>query len=418
MIGASCRGIYAFADPLVREYRDTHELVGAFDILPRRIEVMNEYIKAKVPGFTDLDRMMRETRPDLLIISTIDATHADYVEEAFARGIDSIVEKPLCTTAEQCRRILRAAARRPGARLVTALNYRYGPHAMKIKEVIDSGRLGTIRSLAFHELLDRRHGTSYFRRWNRCKKNSGGLLVHKACHCFDLIHWLVGSRARTLVAHGGLTAYGPKASPFRGTRCSECPHASKCPEYVDLRKDTLRSKLYFQSKEPGGYTPDLCVFDPEIDAEDHATVGYECENGVQVSFHLCAHASQEGVILHVEGSKGRLEHSLLDDTAPLAQDGRYGNTTIKAMTLRVRSFEKPAEDIPVEERKGGHWGADPLMLSEILGARPPSHCMASMEDGIQAVLVGAAANLSIAEGRRVDVQSLLRDDGPAVSARA
>lgn len=368
---------------------------------------MNDYIGIRVPSFPDMDAMVHKARPDLVVISTTDATHVDYIEKAFAHGVASVVEKPLCTTAEHCRRIRKASADHPGTRSATTHNYRYGPYAMKIKELIDSGKIGAIRSVVFHELLDHRHGASYFRRWNRCKKNSGGLLVHKACHCFDLINWFVGSRARTLVAHGGRTAYGPDASPYRGERCSACAHAQRCPMYVDLRNDTLRSKLYFQSQEPGGYTPDLCVFDPEIDAEDHATVGYEYENGVQVSFHLCAYSSYEGVVVQIEGSKGRLEHSMSHSTAPLASTSQYGSEKTMAASLRFHPFEQPPEDISVEEREGGHWGADPLMLEDLFGSHPPSPRLASLEDGVQAVLIGAAANASIARGQRVEVQAMV-----------
>lgn len=405
LIGASTRGIYAFAKPLLEEYAETHDLVGAFDINARRLGVLNEFVGAQVPGYTDLDQMFAEAKPDTVVITTVDATHAQYIEQAFDAGINSISEKPLCVDADQCRRIREAQLRRPDLMAVTAHNYRYAPPTWRIKELIDEGAIGEVRSIAFHELLDHRHGSSYFRRWNRRKAESGGLLIHKASHCFDVMNWWVGSRAATLTATGSLSVYGPDASPFRGERCHTCEHAKKCPQYVDLTKDNLRSELYFKAYEPGAYTPDLCVFSPEIDAEDFATVSYRYENGVNVFFELCAYASYEGVIAYIEGTKGRIEFISRHNTASLVESAEYGTEKEMGSWIKLYRFEKPVEDIPFKEYKGGHSGADPRMLDDLL-CDHPTMGRASLEDGIQAVLIGAAANRSIAEGTTIDVQSL------------
>ena len=411
LIGASTRAIYAFADPLVKDYRDTHEIVGCFDINPHRIGVMSDFIAAQVPAFDHIDAMFRQTRPDLVIISTVDATHAAYIEKAFEYEVDCVSEKPLCTTAEQCRRLREVQAARPHVQAFTSHNYRYVPFALRIKRIVDSGKLGRLRSLIFHEQLDQRHGASYFRRWNREKKNSGGLLVHKASHCFDLMNWWVGSRPKEVMARGSLTAYGPGASPFRGEACHRCPHAEACPQYDDANKDHVLSRLYFEGARPGAYTPDLCVFAPEIDAEDHATVGYSYENGVQVTFDLRAYAAYEGVHIVVEGSDGRLEFREGMSTRWMLASGQHGLEETTGKSLRFCGFEQPVEELDIEGASGGHGGADPMMLDDTFGPPPHSNVRASLEDGIQAVLIGAAANISIAERRTVDAQALLAGAG-------
>jgi len=409
LIGASVRGILGYAKPLLERYRDTHEIVAVFDINPRRMRVMNDVLGAAIPCYTDVDEMFRQARPQVVVISTMDSTHADYVEKAFEYAVESICEKPLCTSVDQCRRIRQVQQRHPDVRAWTAHNMRYLPYVLRIKELLDAGKIGRIRSIIFHEMLDQRHGASYFRRWNREKRNSGGLLVHKASHCFDALNWFVGSRARSLVARGSLSAYGPGASPFRGERCCDCPHGPQCPRYVNLDIDEFSHKLYFESRKPGDYTPDLCVFDPAIDIEDRATVGYVYENGVEVTFDLCAYCAYEGADVVIEGTQGRIEYHDDLSTRPMQEKAEYGLVQTVGRYMRVRRFEGPIEEVPVEEAGGSHGGADPRMLEDHFGASPHSLARASLEEGIQAVLIGAAANISIAEGRVVDVQSLLQD---------
>jgi predicted dehydrogenase len=353
--------------------------------------------------------MFRETRPETVVIGTVDATHVEYIEKALAAGVHCISEKPLCIDAAQCRRIRAAQARAAGLTAVTAHNRRYAPASGKIRELVVGGAVGDVRSIVYQELLDQRHGSSYFRRWNREKRNSGGLLVHKACHDFDAINWWVGSRAVEVSARGSLTAYGPGASPLRGERCCACPHAEQCPQHVDLANDNFRGELYFRAREEGSYTPDLCVFDPAIDSEDHATLAVTYENGVRLTYDLCAYAAYEGARVDIEGSAGRLEYRHRMGTAALAGTAEHGVEATTDERLTLFRFEQAPEDIPIPEAEGGHGGADPGMLADLFGQGPPSDARASLEDGIQAVLIGAAANVSIAEDRPVDVQGLMGD---------
>ena len=72
-------------------------------------------------------------------------------------------------------------------------NYRYSPPRTQVKDLLMSGVIGDILSVDFHWMLDTHHGADYFRRWHRNKQNSGGLMVHKATHHFDLVNWWLSS---------------------------------------------------------------------------------------------------------------------------------------------------------------------------------------------------------------------------------
>jgi predicted dehydrogenase len=377
---------------------------------------MNEFLGTRIPAFTNPGKLYEKAKPGLVVIATVDRTHLEYIQGAFQAQVNSIVEKPLCINAEQCRRILAFQKAGKGITAVTAHNYRYAPDMLYLKQLLEENKIGKLRSIIFHEYLDLRHGASYFRRWNRRKKDSGGLVVHKASHCFDLMNWFTGAKAKTLFARGALNVYGNRASRFQGEKCHTCKHTKQCPHYVDYASDLkksqadLRTRLYFSDKSADRYTPDLCVFSSEIDIEDYITVGYDYDNGVQVTFELCAYSSYEGVFIGLEGTKGRLEYQLMTGTKPGKNNAdKYGSEITNLQSLRFYKFDGGMQAVEMPKREDqAHGGADWRMLKDLLGKPPHSKAAATLEEGVQAVLIGAAANASMATGRVVDVQALLK----------
>jgi predicted dehydrogenase len=409
LIGAGLRGFGAFARPLKTDFKDKYDIVGLFDIDEGRMKGFCELLEMDLPQFTDFDQMVAEVKPDIAIIASVDTTHAEYVIRSLDAGLNAVSEKPLCVNAEQCKEILAAQKRNANQFAVTTHNARYSPHTTKIKDLIDSGSIGEIRSITYNEMLDLRHGSSYFRRWNRHKKDSGGLLIHKASHHFDLINWFIGSKAETVTAQGGLVSYGANASEFRGERCPTCKHQKSCEFFEDYSLDNYRQKLYYEYLKPGGYTPDMCVFSPDIDIEDFATVDVKYENGVRMTYNLTAHCSIEGQLICIEGTKGRIEYRPLASTNPNPQDSGYGSEGVRETTLEIYRFDVPgSENISVKKRSGTHGGSDPAMREDLFDNERPSPKVASLEEGVQAVLIGAAANISIKENRPVKVQELLK----------
>ena len=193
---------------LCTTYKDQAELVGFCDSNQARMDFYNRVFLKKecgnhpdVPTYKapDFDRMIAETRPDVVIVTSMDRTHHQYTCRAMELGCDVISEKPMTIDAEKCQQII-DTQKRTGRHLTVTFNYRYAPRNSKVKEILQSGTVGDITSVHFEWLLDTNHGADYFRRWHRNKANCGGLMVHKAAHHFDLVNWWLGSEPVTVFA--------------------------------------------------------------------------------------------------------------------------------------------------------------------------------------------------------------------------
>ena len=400
-----------FAKPLIQDFGETAKLAALCDPNPVRVAAAAAELGGEPATFTDFGEMMREADPDALIVAGRDDTHAEYVAATLRAGKRVICEKPLCTTAAQCREILAAAAESAGLCLVTH-NVRYAAASVAIRSIIQSGQLGNVLSMQFDETLDRCHGADYFRRWHGRMANSGGLLVHKACHHFDVLNWWAGSKPAWVSAQGALRFYGANG-PFHGQRCRGCEHAADCDFHADMFKLEKYQKLYLEAESADGYHRDGCVFDPAIDIYDQMFALIRYENGIEVSYTLTAYSPYESQRTVIEGSKGRLEYlcgfntGWVVDSKPLP-----GIEQLGAEQLKLYLPAEGVVDVPIESVEGGHGGADPQLRAEFFG-RPwddkPTEQMASLDEAVQAVLIGAAANESIATGRPVAVQELLAD---------
>ena len=112
-------------------------------------------------------------------------------------------------------RIVDAVHASPGDLTVT-FNYRYSPRNSVVRQLIADGAIGEVTSVHFEWLLDTAHGADYFRRWHRRKDISGGLLVHKSTHHFDLVNWWLADVPTRVYASGGLKFYGKANADARG----------------------------------------------------------------------------------------------------------------------------------------------------------------------------------------------------------
>src|SRR4029450_3962002 len=178
IVGTGDRASGMWGRDLVRRYPDLLEFVGLCDLNPKRALAARTFIGVSCPTFTSFDEMIDKTRPDLLMVTTVDGFHHEYIVKGLDRGLEVMTEKPMTTDETKCQQVL-DAEKRNNRHIVVTFKSRYAPAHQMMKEILLGGEIGRVISVDFSWYLDVIHGADYFRRWHRLRKNSGSLLVHK-----------------------------------------------------------------------------------------------------------------------------------------------------------------------------------------------------------------------------------------------
>jgi predicted dehydrogenase len=402
-------------------YKDRAEILAFCDISQTRMNYANKLLvekygaaPAKTYPYVEFDTMLDDIKPDCVIVTSVDRTHHDYIIRSMEKGYNVITEKPMTIDEKKAQAIL-DCQKRTGKNLRVTFNYRYAPHNTKIRELIMDGVIGEIYSVHFEWLLNIQHGADYFRRWHRNKLNSGGLLVHKATHHFDLVNFWIGSRPETVFAFGDLNFYGMKNAERRGVtnfyyRCHGSEAAKNDPFAIDLEGNETLKAMYLDAEADSGYIRDRSVFSDDISIEDTMGAIVRYKNNAIMTYSLNAYMPWEGYNIAFNGSRGRLEVSVIENSYINAggEKGDEGALVGKRLTVKPM-FGKPY-DVPFETGIGGHGGGDEVMLNDIFGIPEPDRFKraATHIDGAFSILTGIAANKSIASGMPVNIQNLVK----------
>jgi predicted dehydrogenase len=428
LVGTGSRaGMYVNA--VANTYRDSCELVALCDLSQVRMDWYNQRIEAEggtpLPTYTadQFDKMVEETKPDTVIVATMDSTHHMYISRAMELGCDAITEKPMTIDVPKIKTIFDTIDR-TGKSLRVTFNYRYTPAYTRFRQLVMDGVVGRPLAVDFSWLLDTSHGADYFRRWHREKQNSGGLLVHKATHHFDLVNWWIDSYPKQVMAMGDTMFYGKENAESRGehyayTRYTGEPEAANDPFALFLDEKEEYRGLYLNAEKETGYIRDRNVFGENISAEDTMGVTARYRNGVILSYCLIAYSPWEGLHVAITGTKGRIEmdisetvsHLLPDEDKKKIDAASASKGPFKA--ARIRAFPMFGEpyDVEVPAGTGGHGGGDPVMLEQIFSSTPPDdpfNRAASHIDGAASILMGISANESIRTGTMVNVDDMFK----------
>jgi predicted dehydrogenase len=417
---------------ILEGFTDTSEMVGVCDINEGRLALAVDEAReagVEIKGYPahQFERMIAETKPDTVIVTTKDCYHDQYMVRAMELGCDVITEKPMTTDAEKCQRII-DTQRETSKNCRVTFNYRYSPPRTQVKALLMSGVIGDILSLDFHWLLNIRHGADYFRRWHRNKVNSGGLMVHKATHHFDLINWWLSSIPESVFAQGQRRFYTPETADRYGLlnrteRCHTCPEAD-CKFRLDLAANEKLKELYLDQEVYDGYFRDRCVFSELIDIEDTMNVLVNYANGAKMSYSLNAFMPWEGYVVSINGTRGRLEHKTVE-TSYINADGTVPGQTLERGTyITIIPHFGPSYNLDVWTAAGGHGGGDRHILEELFSANPPEDPYLRAADqraGAYSILTGVAANHSMATDSLIHIDDLVQNIGmpdyPAMPTR-
>ncbi|MYU14715.1 Gfo/Idh/MocA family oxidoreductase [Streptomyces sp. SID8361] len=398
----------------------------------------------------EFERRLRADDIQEVVVTCVDALHDGYIVPALRAGCRVVTEKPMTTDAAKCRRILETVGE-TGNHLTVAFNYRFNPVHEEVHRQLSGGAIGEVLSVHFEWLLDTRHGADYFRRWHREKQHSGGLMVHKSSHHFDLVNWWLGARPEEVFGYGGLGFYGRAAGERSGYRREyERAHGATAarddPFALELAgNDALRS-LYLDAEGVDGYHRDRNVFGDGITIEDDMALLVRYDTGATMTYHLTAYSPWEGYRVMFNGTRGRLELEVEESRwqPPVlgTSSGRgavHGDQALAnagGPRLVLRPLWEPPREVALPEfDHAGHGGGDERMLDVLYGPVDPaatgktavdgadvpdtretpdtsdasdasdtsdaSRRSATEEDGALALVTGLAANRSFADGKPV-----------------
>lgn len=433
IVGVGSRASFYYS-AITKDFTETSELVGFCDPNQIRMNVANKALAesghAAVPTYKDseFDKMYEETKPDYVIVTCVDRFHHKYCVRALELGANAIVEKPMTIDAEKLQAMI-DVVKKTGREIRVGFNYRYAPHNTKVRELIEDGAIGDVTQVHFEWLLDTHHGSDFFRRWHRMKENSGGLLLSKSIHHFDLATFWVGAEPETVFAMGDLSFYGPENAKKQGIpifqRTYGTENGKTDPFALHLDKSKKLTEMYLDAEKEDGYFRDLSVWSEGITIEDTLGLMVRYKNRAILTYSTNAYSPFEGFRVNITGSKGRIELDVLEGTyipggeaeaygmgTPLSQPKhpkQYTQGGIVKKSIKVFPIFGEEYDVEIPFATGGHGGGDPVMLKDLLEGRQPDRFnrAAFIHDAANSTLIGIGGNESIKTGMPVKVQELV-----------
>ncbi|MBV7406534.1 Gfo/Idh/MocA family protein [Enterobacter sp. ENT03] len=396
------------------QWKETATLIAFCDTNHTRMHYANQLLKNEgaAPVSTwhasQFEEMIRDTRPDVIIVTTMDRTHDDYIVRALHAGCDVITEKPMTIDEQRALRIL-DAIEETGRQVRVTFNYRYAPHHSKVRELLMNGTIGEVNSVHFEWLLNTEHGADYFRRWHREKRNSGGLLVHKSTHHFDLMNFWLGSYPQRVYAEGSLRFYGKENAERRGVtqfypRAHGYAAAQDDPFALHMEESAQLKALYLDAEHEDNYFRDQSVFSDGITIEDTLSVLVKYQNQVQLTYSLNAYLPWEGLNVVFNGSEGRLEMKLVEKSYVNAGGDRASEGSLEGCDITVFPMFAAPWKAEFTLGEGGHGGGDNAMLADLFGPamHDPLARAADHRAGAMSILTGIAGNISMQQQRPVN----------------
>ncbi|NOX28765.1 MAG: Gfo/Idh/MocA family oxidoreductase [Actinobacteria bacterium] len=302
--------------------------------------------------YVDHRELIADDICDAIIVASPNMTHIDVLTDLLATDLHVLIEKPLCTTVDDCYTVLDLADGREAITWV-GLEYRYMPPIARLIDEVDTGTVGEPRMIAIRE-----HRFPFLKKvddWNRFSRNTGGTLVEKCCHFFDLMCRVMPGQPIRVMASGAQDV-----------------------NHLDERY--------------GGETPDII---------DNAFVIVDFDEGGRGLLDLCmfAEATHNQEELTVVGDLGKIEAFVPDSVVRI---GRRGTHNIGDVETHAVADERIAYE-------GLHDGSSYLEHLRFRDAiRTGGAADVTLNDGLLSVAIGVAAHRSIDEGRPVELSEFLR----------
>lgn len=337
---------------------------------------------------------------DAILLTASEKVRTMLFEEALDFDKPLLMEKGLSNSLEGSAKILEAYRRKKNARVFMAFNLRYNPLTSELKKILKSGEIGKLLFINYIEKLKERHGANYYRRFHSDINQSGGMLITKSCHDFDLVNYLADDKPDRLFASCRQVMFGLGGEKAH-EHCHTCPVAGNCEYEMTSFMQTRKEKkeyhdLYISNNcaNSMGYKPDICVF-KESKLTDMNNVIIDYQNGMRLNYSQVLFSAKPGREIAIFGTNGSIQYNLNDQE------------------LRVHSrWNKSVREIKANDIFGNHGGADPRMINDFMNmVRSGKEKESRIEDGAWALATGFAAYRSSDEGTWIDVKEAAKEAG-------
>ena len=393
VLGAGVRGWGVYSSFSIR-YPDELQIVGVAEPIPFKRERVSKTFNIPAENqFVTWEHVFKRPKfADAIIISTPDELHYGPAMAGLQLGYQLLLEKPIAQTWKECSDILKLAEKKNA---IVAISHvlRYTPYFRKIKEIIDSGKIGEVVSVEHLEpvsYLRMTHG--YVRGSWRNTKMSNSMLLSKSCHDTDILRWLINKPCTQVSSFGSLKhfrkEYAPKGAPLRCT--DGCPAERECPFsakriYLEMRYGLNRLNLEKEDEESilkelknGPYG--RCVYQCDNDVVDHQVAIFEFENQITASFTMVGFSHYEGRRTRVFATKGNI----------------YGDEqSLTATHFLTGELEK--WDVSMAKISSGHGGGDYAFTHDFVQAvrlNDPNCLTSTIQASMASHLMGFKADES------------------------
>lgn len=409
LIGAGQRGMQVYAAYALR-YPQEFKIVAVAEPNAERRRKMQElhHIPAEL-AFSDWKELLQKNvMADCALICTMDQQHTEPAIAALQKGYHVLCEKPMSPAPEACIAMANAA-KQYGKTLTVCHVLRYSPLYTKVKEIMDSGVIGSVASIQHIECVGYKHQAHSFVRGNwRSTKQSSPMILQKSCHDMDILSWLIGRRCTKVSSFGSLMHFKPENAPTGSAeRCMDgCKVRHDCP--YDCVKIYLQDDAPFsqvirkvvalegtneavtQALKTGPYG--RCVYHCDNDVVDHQVVNLEYEGGVTASFTMCAFTYGGSRIMNIMGTHGQI---LCD----------MDNNRIEILDFLTGSQDV----ITVKVGSSGHSGSDDAFMRGFLRTVETNGAftLSSAEQSVESHLIAMAAEESRITGKTIDMQQYI-----------
>jgi predicted dehydrogenase len=307
-------------------------VVAGADPHPENLARFQKRYGARTFVTTDYNKLLARAAVDAVFITSPDHCHEQHTVAALRAGKAVYLEKPMAITTKGCDRILKTAAATK-SKLYLGHNMRHFPVIRKMKALIDAGAIGEVKAAWCRHFIAY-GGDAYFKDWHSERAKVTSLLLQKAAHDLDVLHWLCNGYTKRVAAMGGLTLFG------------------------NIRNRRKKSDDGDAAWSENNWPPlSLKGLSPRIDVEDLSAVLMELDNGVFCAYAQCHYTPDAWRNYTIIGTRGRIENF----------GDMPGNAVVKLWNKRRDRYAAQAdEEFVIPEDSGSHGGADPRIVAEFI----------------------------------------------------